>query len=394
MLKVRLKTFQSGCGDCIFFMIDGDEGRYAVMIDCGFFSDEIKNFVTNTLCYHIDLLIITHIDEDHILGVRDMLESIPELKVEDIWFNSYRRPEGTEVPLTEAEKVVLERLFAAKPVVIDMIGGKISAPQAVTLSDAILKHKSAKNAWGRKQINCDCDEYKIKGDRYGKFIVLTPRKKELEVIEEKFKSLFFEFFHKEHPEAPLKEDYSIFEMLQRLANMRGNLEGLEGEKVSAEELNDVFLQEAANQKVLKSSDANEASIAFVWEKDDERILFVGDASPKILAEELKKYYGDRLTMFKAIKVSHHGSAHGTSKKLMELVDATDFFFTGGDDDKRPHINAISRIVTRSLTEGIENRILHFNYQNSWTDNLRNNLGLQEKYHFAIDTDNNDISYDI
>lgn len=394
MLKVRLKTYQSGYGDCIFFIIDGDEGRYVVMIDCGFFSDEIKCFVTQTLNCHIDLLIITHIDEDHVLGVRDMLESIPELEIKDFWFNSYRRPVGDEVSLTENEKVVLERIFATRPVVIDMIGGKISAPQAVTLSDAILKHASAKNAWGRKQIDRDCDEYKIKEGRYGKLIVLTPRKQELDVIDEKFKRVFFEFFHKEHPDVPLKNDYSIFEMLQFLANKQEYLEGHESEKVSAQEINDVFLIEAANHKVLKSSDTNEASIAIVWEKGDDRILFTGDASPKILADELKDYYGEKAIMLKAVKVSHHGSAHGTSKKLLELVDATDFFFTGGEEDKRPHIDTIARIITRPLAEGIEKRILHFNYQNNWTDKLKKDTGLQEKYHFAIDIENNDISYDI
>ena len=383
MFKVR--PFQSGCGDCIFFIIEGEEGRYVVMIDCGVFTTEIKDYITNDLGNHIDLLIVTHIDADHILGVRDMLDTLPELQIGELWFNSYPRPVGNDCPLIDSEKTVLERLFASNPIVMDVINTKVSAKQTITLSEAILNHQYAKNSWKRERIDTDKKVYPIKDGRYGTISILSPQKKQLEVIDEKFKSLFFEFFHKEHPNVPLEKDDTIFELLQLIANEQESQDETESIKSAYETISKEFLAESASHKVLKSSDANEASIAFVWEYQEHKILFLGDAAPKIVAESLKGCYGDGMKRFDAIKVSHHGSAHGTSIKLMTMLDAPLYIFTGGDEDARPHIDAIARIIIRPLSAGIEKRTLHFNYQNVWTDGLKDDA-LQEELHYTVDTD--------
>ena len=394
MMTATIKTYQCGCGDCIFLIIDGDEGRYVVMIDCGVFTSEIKGFITGVLESHIDMLIVTHIDADHILGVRDMLDELPELRIDELWFNSYPRPEGDELPLTEREKEVLERLYASKPAVMDIINAKVSATQAVTLSEAIYNHRSAKNAWRRERIDADKGEHIIKDGRYGKIAILSPNKKQLEVIDEKFKSVFFEFFHKEHPNVLLEKDDTIFELLQLIAIEQERQNLMTGEKVAYQQLSKELVLESTTHKVSKSSDANEASIAFVWEFGEHKLLFLGDSAPKIVAESLKGRYGERLVMFDAIKVSHHGSAHGTDQKLMSFVDAKDFFFSGGEEDTRPHIDAIARIITRPLQNGLEKRMLHFNYQNGWTDALKDNVALQVELHYAVDTEINEMKYEL
>lgn len=392
-MTVKVKTFQCGCGDCIFFIIDGEENHFVMMIDCGNFTSEIKDFITETLVSHIDLLVVTHIDADHILGLRDMLTELPELKIEELWFNSYPRPDGNELSMTDRQKTILERLYASKPAIMDIINVKVSTQQAITLSEAILNHQSAKNAWKRERIDTDKRVYAIKDGRYGKITILSPNKKQLEVMDEKFKSLFFEFFHKEHPDVPLEKDETLFELLQLLANELEQLEDLEGVKVAYEILSKESLTEASDHKVLKSTCANEASIAFVWELQEHKILFLGDASPKIVTESVKKHYGEGITQFDIVKVSHHGSAHGTSNELMSLINAQHFIFTGGEEDTRPHINAIARIIIPQLSNGVEKRLLHFNYQNSWTDGLKENVALQEELHYTVDTDN-EIAYEL
>ena len=393
-MKVRVKTFQSGCGDCIFFIIEGEDGRFVIMIDCGLFTTEIKDYITNDLGNHIDLLIVTHIDADHILGVRDMLETLLELQIEELWFNSYPRSEENECLLTDKEKAVLERLYASKPTVMDIVNAKVSAKQAVTLSEAILNHQYAKNSWKRERIDTDKEVYPIKDGRYGTINILSPNKKQLKVIDEKFKSLFFEFFHKEHPNVPLEKDDTLFELLQLIANEQERQDLYTGEKVAYQQLSKELLLESTTHKVSKSSEANEASIAFVWEYGEHKILFLGDAAPKIVAESVKGRYGEKVTLFDTVKVSHHGSAHGTNNKLMSLVEAQDFFFSGGEEDTRPHIDAIARIITRPLQNGTEKRMLHFNYQNGWTDALKDNVALQEELHYAVDTEINEMKYEL
>ncbi len=61
----------------------------------------------------IDLLVVTHIDDDHIGGVVDLLERPPTgLSVEEIWFNGYKhlRPDLLGVPRAERLSAAIERL--------------------------------------------------------------------------------------------------------------------------------------------------------------------------------------------------------------------------------------------------------------------------------------------
>lgn len=89
-MTATFKTFHSGIGDCIFFLIKKEEEQRVVMVDCGTFEVPIKKYVQEKLAKKIDLLIVTHIDNDHIEGVKTMLND-PEIKVGRIIFNCYQR---------------------------------------------------------------------------------------------------------------------------------------------------------------------------------------------------------------------------------------------------------------------------------------------------------------
>lgn len=44
-MEATIRTFQSKQGDCIFFITEGNDSRFVVMIDCGKYTDEIKKYV-------------------------------------------------------------------------------------------------------------------------------------------------------------------------------------------------------------------------------------------------------------------------------------------------------------------------------------------------------------
>lgn len=70
-MKAKVRTFQSGCGDCIFLILEDEKSgeSFHIMIDCGVFTPEIKAFVDHDLGLRIDMLIVTHYDDDHIAGI-------------------------------------------------------------------------------------------------------------------------------------------------------------------------------------------------------------------------------------------------------------------------------------------------------------------------------------
>lgn len=85
MATALFRTFPCGPGDCIFLLITDDNGNeFHLMVDCGSYNKQIKEFVENTLHKRIDLLIATHIDNDHIAGLSTMLKSTPDLQIGNI----------------------------------------------------------------------------------------------------------------------------------------------------------------------------------------------------------------------------------------------------------------------------------------------------------------------
>lgn len=94
-MKASLKTFKSWKGDCIFFLIDDDGKRFVTMIDCGKYTPEIKKHVEEGLGKHINILIVTHIDNDHLDGIVEMLEQTPDIKIGKILYNCNQLWNGT-----------------------------------------------------------------------------------------------------------------------------------------------------------------------------------------------------------------------------------------------------------------------------------------------------------
>lgn len=72
-MTATIKTFYSGTGDCIILLLKTENEQYVVMVDCGTYEDAIQRYVQEVLGKSINLLIVTHIDNDHIDGVKNML---------------------------------------------------------------------------------------------------------------------------------------------------------------------------------------------------------------------------------------------------------------------------------------------------------------------------------
>ena len=92
-----LNTFKSGVGDCVFMRLIKDDATFSIMIDCGKYTPEINLFIKEKLHKHIDLLIVTHIDDDHINGGCEMLIAMPEITIGKIFYNCYQLLSGEKI---------------------------------------------------------------------------------------------------------------------------------------------------------------------------------------------------------------------------------------------------------------------------------------------------------
>ncbi len=134
----------------------------------------------------------------------------------------------------------------------------------------------------------------------------------------------------------------------------------------------------ALRKQLKTdqSAANGSSIAFLAEFEGKSCLFLGDAHAAIIANAIQTLIpaGEQRLKVDAVKVSHHGSRNNISKKLLDLINARHFLVsTSGAKYKHPNKPAIKAIIQSSL----QDPVLWFNYKSDftrpWEETLNPNL---------------------
>ena len=324
-------------------------------------------------------MIVTHIDNDHIVGLIEMLSKNVDLEISQIIYNCYQRIPNNPQPWDEKMKENILRVTKELPIIVDLLEYKISEEKAKTLAEKILTNERWKNVWKREYTTSQSIPIELSNDM-GKLIFLSPTQEALDKIDHLYRKLFWEKLYKGKSNDYDKEE-TIYEALLR--SFQDFPEDSEFE-ISTTELTKEALLSLADRPLKNTSLTNQASIAFIWEKDEHRILFLGDAAPKEIYDSINRIYATspKPLLFDAIKVSHHGSAENTSKELISIADSQHFFFTGKTNNA-PSINTMARIVIAPLTEGIQSRKLNFNRANVDINLLRRNTNLQEEFNFEL-----------
>lgn len=399
-MRATIKTFKSKAGDCIFFLLEEDEKRFVIMIDCGKYTSSIKDYVEHELDRHINLLVATHIDNDHIDGLVEMLEQTPDLKVDKILYNCNQLWDGRpKRQPSEDMQHDLQVLRTNLPPKMNSSNGKIKAGKAVTLAEKLSEKAEWWEAWKKNEYVSNeigpipLDE---ENDKFGQLIVLSPKREDIEKLNELFKVEQGKLTKHIIDEGGYVEGQeTLFELVARLAALkRKNYEVKVPVKVGAalKAFNESRLKKAYEFEPIGVSDENVASIALMWEYGVKKVLFMGDAEPDDIANKIKDIKGEGKQEIEAIKVSHHGSKHSTSLALMECVDSDHYFFTGGNLKDKPSLEAIIKIVNRKDTRA---RTLHFNnVENAIVKALRSEQesAIREKYNFEI-TDENEYQFE-
>ena len=99
---MRIEILQAGSGDCIWI----SHNKKTIVIDGGKSATAIKaRYDQMPAEENIDLLIVTHIDSDHIAGVIELVDKIrhqSELdRLKQVWFNFPKKGESDEYSITE-----------------------------------------------------------------------------------------------------------------------------------------------------------------------------------------------------------------------------------------------------------------------------------------------------
>jgi beta-lactamase superfamily II metal-dependent hydrolase len=323
-----------------YILIDG--GPYYVFQDILSAIKKIAPRLTE-----LELLVVTHIDIDHIDGIVRLLNQMPlPFDIREIWFNGYNE---------------LQKLRDNNPRKDDLLGYL----QAEYLSDLIRQHRICHNVAFDHHAICvpDFDNPPKRQLRGGMMLtLLSPGVDDLLDLATKWKDEIAKIGGKKGVQSRWMEE-------TRYASLPPDLLGAE------------FVDGLATlEEIADRSMANRSSIAFLASYGNKTCLMAGDTpSDKLLRsiDPLLQRTGKQRLSIDAWKLAHHGSKKSTHQNLMEKIDCQKIFIST-DGKRYGHPDAA---CIQQLLKGHSSDLhLFFNYRSEHNSEWDNET-LKNKYNY-------------
>lgn len=394
-MKATIKTFPCNEGDCIFMKLEDTDAHtsYHIMVDCGGLTSDIVDYIVNTFNKRIDLLVATHIDSDHIDGITAMLfdSRLKDLQIDKIIYNCYQNVSNGARMATPTD--IVEKMDMISNIVGDDSDTHISVKTSVSLGVAIAKNNHLKNVWNKEPITEDTEPLNL-GDKWGVIKFLAPTQSALDDLYSTFRKEYASVTGCRIPESPYEDWECMIELLVKLDSLRNRR--FYGKKISSLLLDEGGFLDARKSETNDSSltTANKASIAFVWECNGHRVLFLGDSRCPIVVKNIQRLYGEEKQVFDAVKIAHHGSKFNTNTDFSEKVDAHTYFLTGGSETVGHDMECLSKLLFRMEHDKFH-RQLRYNVETHTIQELKSDQikELRDKYNFEIVSDINIPAYE-
>jgi beta-lactamase superfamily II metal-dependent hydrolase len=324
--KTEFRVLKAFHGDCILiktFTSNFDE--FVILIDGGtastfnyFLKKELEDINI------IDLVVLTHIDSDHIGGLLKLLGNsiMNSISIKEFWIN---HPELIDFD----EKTLISVSHGNK--LKELISKKLP-------NSSICQINTSLNTISRSGI---------------KFEILSPSKEIVNLLYKEWKSLEKEAETQSNSVNISKNKNNYSTSLKELSSAKF--------KPSKKVNKDIF---------------NASSIAFNLRCPDVSILLLADSRAEIVIESLNKlgYNTSKKITADYVKVSHHGSSNNTSKELLNLIESKKFLIStngGSSNHKHPSREVISKLL---YNDGIMNKGINIFFNYSISD-LKAKIGI-------------------
>ncbi len=355
----RIDLLPAEYGDAIWIEYGRLRRRHRLLIDCGtsavFPRLRERILGLRESDRHFELLVITHVDVDHIGGALQLLRQQQELGVTfgEIWFNGYvHLTPGGVVPRPEAE---------------DILGPL----QGEALTELIVASGAGKwNAavHGGALVVPETGPLQVLRQLPGgmKLTLLSPFQGQLDRLRPAW-------------DAACRKAGIIAGAAT--VDDRTRLDEIEEPTEEDDLLGDPDVGQLAARPFKPDRAApNGTSIALLAEYAGRRALLSGDAFAPVMLDALARLPGNspgRLRL-DAVKMSHHGSRGNTSIELVRAVQCENWLVsTNGKQFRHPDGEAIARVI-RDGGAGVK---LHFNYRSEFNETWAA-LGLQRKHGYS------------
>jgi ribonuclease BN (tRNA processing enzyme) len=329
---IKLHVVQAEFGDCFILEYRSGNQSTTMLIDGGP-SQTFKNHLKPTLqklplSGKIDLMVLSHIDNDHIIGLIDLLVEIKNQREKGIkelvnitrmWHNSFK----DLLQLKEEPKEIISTIFQTQSLIKEKNITESIIMKGFQQGIDLMKLAKSLNI----PINPDFDKVVVANDTIRSIRlnninlhILGPTKRNLDKLRKEWNDWFSE-----------------------------------KQKIGKTELGLV--------EILDKSVPNLASIMFLAEIKNRKILFTGDGLGQDVVEMLSKNEMlDKNGKFHVdvLKVPHHGSDRNTSLEFFSTLDAKYYILSANGRDDNPSLNTLRWIVETGKTSRKPKKIIFTN----------------------------------
>lgn len=325
----RIELFPAQQGDAIWIEYGAPGAVHRVLIDSGtpatapLVRKRIEDLDPGER--HFDLLVITHVDTDHIGGVLKLLSDLPtDIRFDDVWFNAWpqiRNARSSRLGPIDGE-ILSEALKKLQwPWNKKFEGGAVMVPKKGALPEKTLRGGM-------------------------KLTVLSPGEPQLAKLRAAWKKVI-----QDNGLDP--KNKGRWKKLLALAARKGVKSSILGEPDVKKLARSDFEPDTAP--------ANGSTIALLAEFDGKSCLLGGDAYADVLFGSLTRLCRARNLRnleIDVFKLPHHGSGGNVSNELLAAVPASHYLFsTSGAVFGHPDDEAVARVIAAPSA----GKILHFNY---------------------------------
>jgi len=366
---MRLTAFQSDKGDCL--LLTNTAGTTRILVDGGMPASYDAHVAAamgklQVAKKALDIVYVSHIDEDHIGGVLKMLDdeaawrvkefqkNNPKIKtptvprppkIKEIWHNGFGEM------LQKKAKPIVDALSAMAPVLAGSDLAEIRR-EALKQSDLVTSVGQAIEVSRRispKQLNIPLNP---RAD--GKLMMLRKNQKPIklggltitiigptEAHLEKLRSDWKKFLDSVKGKAQLK----------KIQDAARRTEELLGASEFDNLVSSLRLQAEMFGNPKEVTPPNLASLTLLVEDDSESLLLTGDARGDQIVEGLKqagRLNGGTIEVG-VMKVPHHGSENNIDSDFVEAVIARDYVFCGNGFSENPNTKVIEMMFRRRRT---------------------------------------------
>jgi len=357
-MGIKFEFLNAGNGDCIW--ITTDEG-INILIDGGWtYTYDGKNQKSKRVDIKtkvaelrknnkkLDLVILTHYDDDHIFGISKLIEAENKYKsktvLKEIWFNAF---EKAKFPLEDDEyEDIAENQIKHKT------GAKTQKKFEKFIENIkdYIDYEESGNLISIDKIRIPIEKEKI--------TLLSP------YTDKNYKSTTDITITLLSPNSEKLNECEKLDYRKKTANQKKERDWDKNIKDLLESIK--YKEKHPNPKdFLDSSKPNGSSIAFILDYDKNKYLFLGDAHIDLIVQSLENmnYNKENPLVVDFVKLSHHGSIGNINKEFLSLIKTNQFIILANGNKSHWHPDKETLVMIMDYYKNNNEKISFiFNYE--------------------------------